>query len=49
MRNILEDINRTCPKAIIVCGGYSYVFLELPFELVLTFLQARCSCEPPSY
>lgn len=25
MRNTLQDINRRCPSAIIVCGGYSYV------------------------
>jgi cutinase len=23
MRGILQDINRQCPNAIIVCGGYS--------------------------
>jgi cutinase len=23
MRGILEDINRQCPAAVIVCGGYS--------------------------
>lgn len=23
MRGVLEDINRQCPSAVIVCGGYS--------------------------